>query len=370
MSYFLKISRWFLNDSIVEAEVAAAAALVASKRLKGKSYRQAAEVLEHNQDDKKPSKSAKKAVQQALPSNTDSKVRRTAIPTPSGLVPEVVIRVASKSSTPDGAESEDNTRKRKRRASTKRLVISSDDEDTDPKRSGRNTDVNSAKRQKTTKRKSSPSDYGDSSAEDKDHESDFALASDFSDEEVEPMTRKKTKAIPKVKMASANKKSQVEESEATDMDVDSLAIKGKKKQAKKVVNNEEQPKKKAKRADNDPWKLSSRAVQNEWTYMQAPPFEMFHFARVVVDEYTYLDGKVHALVTNLTADRQWVLSGTPPIHDFGALKTIAAFLNIHLGIDDDSEGRSAEVKKRTREQTGENHNHYFLIALVTFFFSC
>lgn len=86
--------------------------------------------------------------------------------------------------------------------------------------------------------------------------------------------------------------------------------------------------------------------------MQAPPFEMFHFARVVVDEYTYLDGKIHALITNLTAERQWVLSGTPPIHDFGALKTIAAFLNIHLGVDDDGEGQSAEVKKRKREQTG------------------
>ena len=86
--------------------------------------------------------------------------------------------------------------------------------------------------------------------------------------------------------------------------------------------------------------------------MQAPPLEMFHFARKVVDEYTYLDGKIHALVTRLTAERHWVLSGTPPIHDFGALKTIAAFLNLHLGVDDDAEGRSVEVKKRRKEQTG------------------
>ena len=86
--------------------------------------------------------------------------------------------------------------------------------------------------------------------------------------------------------------------------------------------------------------------------MLSPPLEMFHFARKVVDEYTYLDGKIHALVTRITADRHWVLSGTPPIHDFAAVKTIAAHLNLHLGIDDDNEGKSVEVKKRRREQTG------------------
>jgi hypothetical protein len=135
---------------------------------------------------------------------------------------------------------------------------------------------------------------------------------------------------------------------------DEPASKGMKKKTtkRKAPEEGERPLKKAKRVDSDPWKLGSRVVQNEWTYMQAPPFEMFHFSRVVVDEYTYLDGKIHSLVTNLTAERQWVLSGTPPIHDFAALKTIAAFLNIHLGVDDDGEGQSTEVKKRRREQTG------------------
>ena len=50
--------------------------------------------------------------------------------------------------------------------------------------------------------------------------------------------------------------------------------------------------------------------------------------------------------------RRWVLSGTPPIHDFASLKTIAAFLDIHLGVDDDGEGQSEQIKKRRREQTG------------------
>ena len=59
------------------------------------------------------------------------------------------------------------------------------------------------------------------------------------------------------------------------------------------------------------------------------------------------------MITKLRGDHRWVLSGTPPTHDFGSVKTIAAFLDIHLGIDDEGEGKSEMVKKRIREQTGE-----------------
>ena len=108
----------------------------------------------------------------------------------------------------------------------------------------------------------------------------------------------------------------------------------------------------------DPWKLRG-AAKHDWTQLHCPPLEMFHWARKVVDEYTYLDGKIHTLVTRLSADRHWVLSGTPPIHDFAAVKTIAAHLSLHLGIDDDNEGRSIEVKKRLREQTGASLSDLF-----------
>ncbi|EGN96836.1 hypothetical protein SERLA73DRAFT_93465 [Serpula lacrymans var. lacrymans S7.3] len=114
-----------------------------------------------------------------------------------------------------------------------------------------------------------------------------------------------------------------------------------------------------KRKDTDPWGLESAAVKKDWTQMRAPPLETFYFSRVVVDEYTYLEGKVHSLVTKLTAERRWVLSGTPPIHDFGAVKTIAAHLNLHLGIDDDGEGQSVMIKKRRREQTAVEKFHSF-----------
>jgi hypothetical protein len=144
-----------------------------------------------------------------------------------------------------------------------------------------------------------------------------------------------------------------QKSESEDaMDVDESVFTSEASSKPKKRKREEKPKKpKELREAKDPWKLRG-AAKRDWKQMQSPPLEMFHFARKVVDEYTYLDGKIHALVTRITADRHWVLSGTPPIHDFGAVKTIAAHLNLHLGIDDDNEGKSAEVKKRRREQTG------------------
>lgn len=120
---------------------------------------------------------------------------------------------------------------------------------------------------------------------------------------------------------------------------------------KKKMKKETKPK--VSRIKADPWKLKSTAVQKDWKKLQAPPLEMFHFHRLVIDEYTYLDGKTHSLITNLQATCRWVLSGTPPVHDFPSLKTIAVFLDIHLGIDDDGEGQSVQVKKRKREQTGK-----------------
>ncbi|PIL24715.1 hypothetical protein GSI_12601 [Ganoderma sinense ZZ0214-1] len=132
--------------------------------------------------------------------------------------------------------------------------------------------------------------------------------------------------------------------------------KGKKRKQKMEAKP---PKEKKRREDSDPWKLNSSSVQSHWKKMQSPPLEMFHFARKIVDEYTYLDGKVLSMVTSVKAERHWVLSGTPPIHDFGALKTISAFLNIHLGIDDDNEGQSLQVKKRKREQTAVEKFHSF-----------
>jgi hypothetical protein len=336
-----------------------------SKRLKGKSYREAANAAESKREIPEEKKISK--------------------PTPR-LVMEVVIASKPSSPTSDAVSSATkevdsdesvSVRPKARRAAKRVLVISDDEDDSVVETNVEDDKATSSKSSKTmkktvpkkrrlVKRGSPSSDYQGSSAEEED--SDVEMASNISDDEDMdiPKNKKssgKAKALPKPKTKkAANGKassSKSEESEATgtddmDVDLDGPATKVTKKTTKrKAGNDDERPAKKAKRADTDPWKLSSRPVQREWTEMQAPPFEIFHFARKVVDEYTYLDGKIHSLVTSLTAERQWVLSGTPPIHDFGALKTIAAFLDAHLGVDDDGEGTSAEVKKRRREQTGE-----------------
>src|SRR5271170_205136 len=119
------------------------------------------------------------------------------------------------------------------------------------------------------------------------------------------------------------------------------------------IDTEEQDKPN-KRTWKDSWKLQSPAVRNDWRKMKAPMIEMFHFNRLVVDEYTYLEGKIHAVITSINADHRWVLSGTPPIHDFAAVKTIAVFLGIHLGVDDGDEGNTEFVKRRKREQTSKS----------------
>ncbi|KAF9038468.1 hypothetical protein BJ165DRAFT_1352302 [Panaeolus papilionaceus] len=395
-----------------DSEELASAAAAASKRLKGRAYREAAMAKAKQGDDiDQPTNATKKTKKDELKvkkeevrvkkaevkAKTETKSEavadspKSAKPTPSGLIMEVVIPILSKTtlgssrgSSPAGEDEDAPNRKRKRRAAAKPIVISDDDDEDangcttgDDGKSAKSSKASTSgsKRRRLSKRSSPSSDYEDDEADFVEPDSDSNDDSDVmevdseeeeeEEEEESPKPKKekaKSKAIPKPKTSLQAKKSQTEsETEVTasenDMDVDEPAPK--KATKRKAANAEDRPAKKAKRTNSDPWKLASPAVKREWNQMKAPPFEMFHFSRVVIDEYTYLDGKVHALVTRLTSDRHWVLSGTPPIHDFAALKTIAAFLHIHLGVDDDGEGQSVEVKKRRREQTNVERFHSF-----------
>jgi len=238
-----------------------------------------------------------------------------------------------------------------RKVSQMAVYIDSDSEEEKPTKAARGS--------KKKGRSESPdfivsdSDDADEDDADEDDEDDSAEVSDGNDSDApKAKSRAKPKAKPK---ASAKPKKKAGKSESGDaMDLDepmstSEASSSKSKKRKRV--EEDKPKAKELREAKDPWKLRG-AAKRDWKQMRCPPLEMFHWARKVVDEYTYLDGKIHTLVTQLSADRHWVLSGTPPIHDFAAVKTIAAHLNLHLGIDDDNEGKSPEIKKRRKEQTG------------------
>lgn len=85
---------------------------------------------------------------------------------------------------------------------------------------------------------------------------------------------------------------------------------------------------------SDPWHLSRKDVQRDYRKMHSPVLEMFNFNRFVIDEYTYLKDKLHKMTMNMKSDRRWILSGTPPLEDFMAIKTISVFLGVDLGIND------------------------------------
>lgn len=295
-----------------------------------------------------------------------------------GLIMEVVVPVrstkkarspppSSPSTKPDTTADEDSDApaERLQRLKRKHAVPSDDDEGEEPA-----PQKNAPAKSKS--KKDDSSDYEESEAEASGDEMDVDTVPE-SDEDERPKKKSAAKAKPKKAAksrgkASATASSASSDAEVTDgMDVDEpvASKKGKGKATKAAKKRrtsdssdaeEEEAKRpakkarKARRAETDPWKLSAAAVKRDWEQMKAPPLEMFRFARKVVDEYTYLEGRALSMITSLSANRHWVLSGTPPTSDFGSLKTISAFLNIHLGVDDDGEGDSA--KKRKREQTG------------------
>ncbi|KAL0575290.1 hypothetical protein V5O48_006691 [Marasmius crinis-equi] len=365
----------------VEEEEAALAAKAQSKRLKGKSYREAAEKAVEDKTTTKGKVDAKVEEQEEAPSSSP----RTRL-----VMDSVMIPPYSESSISQGEETSDehladvsNVQTRNRRAAAKRVIVVDSDEevqeesdfeaggsDEEPRkgRAKKGKGKGKAKPAKKAGSKAAPrrskkkADDGDESFAEESDDGEASSSDPVSNDEDEDVPVSKAKAK-KTSKPTGGKRSVASSSAASsddmDVDEDESSPKTKKGTKRKSTAKDDRPAKKRKRAENDPWKLDSAAVRRDWTQMTCPPLEIFSFARKVVDEYTYLDGKVHSLVTNLTADRLWVLSGTPPIHDFGALKTISPFLGIHLGIDDDSEGNSQEVKRRRRERTNVEKFHSF-----------
>lgn len=83
------------------------------------------------------------------------------------------------------------------------------------------------------------------------------------------------------------------------------------------------------------------------------------FRRVIADEFTYLEKKGLAALLRLSSSYKWVLSGTPPVGDFSAIRSIATFMGIHLGVEDDGEGTAQAQKARAKEQTAAERFHAF-----------
>jgi hypothetical protein len=182
---------------------------------------------------------------------------------------------------------------------------------------------------------------------------------DESEEDEPPATKHKGHKASTSKKVAHHEKLQSKKRKNTDSDAESVEMPTKGK--KRKTGPAKTPKTETDREKiyrKDPWNLGSPGVRRDWTQMKCPPLEMFHFQRLVIDEYTYLEGKVYSLVTNLHSDHRWILSGTPPTEDFTSVNTIAAFMGVHLGVRDDFwEGQSKEslmsAKRRQKEQTSE-----------------
>ena len=87
--------------------------------------------------------------------------------------------------------------------------------------------------------------------------------------------------------------------------------------------------------------------------MKSPPLNLFHFHRIVIDEYTYLDedSLVHA-ISVLRASNRWVLSGTPKVAGFADIKHLAGLLKVNLGVDHDASIAPQKTRGNKNSRTG------------------
>ena len=97
--------------------------------------------------------------------------------------------------------------------------------------------------------------------------------------------------------------------------------------------------------DKDHWGLESAQAQYDWRDIKSVPVELFHWRRVIVDEFTYLKPSDKCVVMGLQAESRWCLSGTPPVGEFADIKGTAALLGINLGTDETPRFSKSEITK-------------------------
>ena len=104
--------------------------------------------------------------------------------------------------------------------------------------------------------------------------------------------------------------------------------------------------------DRKEFGINNTAQQN-WTTVKLPLLHAFSFNRLVIDEFTFANPERLVPLLKLRARSKWVLSGTPPLNDFADVNTIAPFLGVHLGIDDDDLQSQNARLKMIRNQRSE-----------------
>ena len=165
------------------------------------------------------------------------------------------------------------------------------------------------------------------------------------------------KATYRAEKAAKKKAKETEDDDfiSSDEDFETPSKKTPKSKKKKTPKTSKTPKTpKTQKDDPDPWDLGAKKTKKDWREMKCPPlFELFAWKRVVTDEFTYLEGNQISVVCNVTAKYKWVLSGTPPTDSFQDVKSVAALLGIHLGVDESTatSSSSKEFKELQKQMT-------------------
>ena len=136
-----------------------------------------------------------------------------------------------------------------------------------------------------------------------------------------------------------------EDEDAFDVDDDDDDFDDERPKPKKKKKSGAAKRKLAPGEEKDHWGLETEAVQENWRRMTSVPFEMFHWRRAIIDEFTYLKNSDRAVVLGLKTQSRWCLSGTPPVGDFADVKSTAALLGVNLGSDEVPRYTKSEITK-------------------------
>ncbi|KAJ5605517.1 C-5 cytosine methyltransferase [Penicillium lagena] len=91
------------------------------------------------------------------------------------------------------------------------------------------------------------------------------------------------------------------------------------------------------RDDREIFNIPTTGKDHDWREMRYPFLHLFSFNRIVIDEYTYICEERLSSILSLHSRSKWILSGTPAMREFADIKSIARFLDIYLGVDDDGD---------------------------------
>ena len=115
------------------------------------------------------------------------------------------------------------------------------------------------------------------------------------------------------------------------------------------VSVDKKQRSKPKAGPDDRKDFNIKKVENQdWRTVKCAFVHAFSFKRLVIDEYTYAGEERQVSLLSLQARSKWILSGTPALDEFADIKSIARYLGLHLGVDDDGDCDKPTQNKRLR----------------------